>query len=245
MMDLASILKKTPPHSTVSVPPGEYEGGLTLRVSGVTLRAAPGTVTIRGGARFGLKIDGAADTTLDGLRFVGSGGHGVFAVNAHNLSLLDVTSDDHAVNGILTGNCLGVSISRSRARRNKAGHNCYLSEAGGRYRLFDNDFSGGAGRCACQINAHPGGPARDVQIARNNLQGATNACLQLAAVVGGTIAGNQVGGARQDVSLWDDTAGKHYACSDLDLVNQDGVIHVHPLCRNIRTKPGAAVAWSG
>lgn len=238
MMDLAAILKKTPPHSTVSIPRGEYEGGLTLRVSGVTLRAAPGTVTIRGGARFGLKIDGANDTTLDGLRFVGSGGHGVFAVNAHGLTFLNLITDDHATNGILTGSCSSVAVRGCKCRRNGS-HGIYFSERGADWSAVGN-VCGANGRCGCQCNAHPGG-ARALVVTDNDFRGNANCGLQLAAIVGGTVARNDVTGNRQTTVVWDDGSGKAAACQDIDLTQQDGQVHVSKWCKNIRTKPGAAV----
>lgn len=229
--------------------PGTYVGGALLQsLSYVTLTAQGEVILLGSQTRgYGLKLDGCSHVTIQGLVFQKSLGHGCFAVNTNWLTWDGCRAEDNVVNGFLTGSCTNVTAKGCKGLNNgkppphgpQQGHGLYYSEHGSVMRVEGGTFQGNHS-CGIQCNGHPGG-IDDLQIKGVTCAQNGNAGIQLAAVQKGVIAGNRVDGNRQPIVLWDDGSGSGWACRDVDLMQQDGQIHVSKRCRDIRTKAGAAV----
>jgi parallel beta-helix repeat protein len=166
MMDLASILKRAPANSTVSVPAGTYEGDLRVKVSHLTVRAQPGSVTIRGGAYGIVAWDNSAPGLIvDGLVFTGQDHNPVYIkTGCHGSAVRNCRMSGMRGSGILSANSHDVVVEDNQLFDGQD-HGIYLSQSGDRLIVRRNSIKGMAA-AAIQINAHqpgqkPKDPARD------------------------------------------------------------------------------------
>lgn len=202
--------------------PGDYtvHGALLHGLSYIQL-AAQGTVRFVKPSPYALKFENCNHITAQGLGSVESAGHAFFATGCNWLLWESCWSEAAQTNGFLTGQCTQVTLRWCQGRDSKDGHGCYLSQRGSDYLIIGGAFTGNA-RTGAHLNAHPG-HAQRAKVTGADLRGNATASIQVAGVMGGMIAGNQVGGGHSaDVVLWSDQGGQSYAPQGWDCTGQPG-----------------------
>ena len=256
---LQSLLDTLKDGETLTLPPGEFAGGLVLRASGCTLRSDGETVIV--GGEDGLRADGLDGLTLEGVHFRGQEKRAVFVTRSRKFRIYRLFIQDQGGIGILTGKTSDALIDGCHVEGGEDGHAIYLSEGGDDLHIL-RCIIPSAGRCGIQVNAvqenpKPGKKDRDGISERVSLSGNVirscgkmgGAAINLMGVRGGSVSENHLfhnlaGG----IALWDDDAGEQSACRNVtvqanEIFFDPGIgrycIQVGKGCRNIRIPKGS------